>query len=32
MLKVYGRADETINILLESKKKFLIKEGFNIVD
>ncbi len=32
MLKVYGRADETINILLESKRKFLIKEGFNIFD
>lgn len=32
ILKVYGRTDETINILLESKKKFLIKEGFNIVE
>lgn len=32
ILKVYGRSDETINILLESKRKFLIKEGFNIVD
>ena len=32
MLKVYGRTDETINILLESKKKFLIKEGFDIVE
>jgi len=32
ILKVYGRQDETINILIESKKKFLIREGFKLED
>lgn len=32
IFKIYGKQDETINILIESKKKFLIREGFKIED